>query len=348
MSNFFTGYSGQRLTDSLTASTYWVYKIPKGDNVLQQGYSDYYDMHPLRHESNNQKLEFAKQPVEYLSRKHGATLCINGVPYGNHGFHGVNIYNGEIRNEITGNSNDDGWNTLAVDDNGDFKYFDPKVTAQEILGQGYNTAFDIMTPVLMDGKEPSNEIKNLWENSWGGVRSPRSVIAQDRSKQYYYFMVFNGRVRGEEGFRYEDLTRICMEHGCYNAYALDGGGSTELIVENKKINYDIENNGTSRRTCPHVLYVGKALEKGNFNGEAIELRENDNLNEINKNGFYWAFGWAPNSPGKENGKSYGVLHFQVGETNALQVAFPYVTDKGYHAKTRRTIGAGQYSPWVDL
>lgn len=343
MSNFLTGYSGQKLTDSLTASTYWVYKIPKGDNVLQQGYSDYYDMHPLRHESNRPKLEDAKQSVTYLAKKYNATICINGAPYNTYGFHGVNIYNGKIRGKET-----NGWNTLAIDDNGDFKYFDPKVTAQEILGQGYNTAFDIMTPVLMEGKEPSNDIKTMWDYSWDTDRHPRSVIAQDASKQNYFFMVFNGRVRGEKGFTYADLARVCKKHDCYNAYALDGGGSTELIVEDIKVNYDIENNGTSRRACPHVLFVGEILEYATFKGMITTLGEHEDLNKIDKSGIYWVYNWTPNAPGNPGGRSYGIIHFQISDNDSMQVAFPFATEKGYSTKTRRTIGAGQYSPWVEL
>lgn len=349
MGNYLTDYTGQKLYDGSAKSTYWVYKIPKGNNIMQQGYSDYYDIHKLRHTEDHNKLEAAKQSVDYLASKHGATLCINGVPYSDHGFHGVNIYNGEIRNEITGISSQDGWNTLAIDDNGDFKYFNPKVTAKEILSQGYNTAFDIMQPLLINGQEPSDDIKYMWGKAkWETDREPRSVIAQDKSKQYYYFMVFNGRAYNEQGFTYADLARICKEQGCYEAHALDGGGSTELVVEGKKINYDIENGGKSRRLSPQVLYVGQALEDATFKGMITRVGENADLNKINKSGVYWAYNYTPNAPGNPGGRSYGIVHFQISDNDAMQVAFPFTSDKGYHTKIRRTIGIEQYSPWVDL
>lgn len=66
-----------------------------------------------------------------------------------------------------------------------------------------------------------------------------------------------------------------------------------------------------------------------------------NLNTVNTSGFYWVYSNTTGAPGS---CSYGILHMQVTDTEAMQVGFPY-SIWGDKIKIRRTVN-GQWSDWT--
>ena len=50
------------------------------------------------------------------------------------------------------------------------------------------------------------------------------------------FLVINGRIPSSIGADMVDLTDIMENYGAYNAANLDGGSSTELVINHKIIN----------------------------------------------------------------------------------------------------------------
>ena len=64
---------------------------------------------------------------------------------------------------------------------------------------------------------------------------PRSAIGQ-RQDGIVLFLVINGRISSSIGADMVDLCDIMERYGAYNAANLDGGASSELVINNKIIN----------------------------------------------------------------------------------------------------------------
>lgn len=60
---------------------------------------------------------------------------------------------------------------------------------------------------------------------------PRTAVAVDRTCRRMYWLVVDGRQPGySEGVTFHELAELCGEVGGWNALALDGGGSSTLVV----------------------------------------------------------------------------------------------------------------------
>lgn len=240
--------------DEVSKSHYYI--IWTSRKKLLQATSKYYETHKWYHPENPLSIDSdAREPISDMVKRLNSRVCINGSPYSTdgsvrmNGIWGVHIVDGVIKNE-GGN----GWNTIAIDNSGRFVYLKPHYTATQIRDWGYQNAFEVMTPLVIDGKEVPEDVKVKYgREGWYDVKSPRSAIAQTKDGSLV-FIVTNGRdiPKGEPGFTYERLSQICMNLNLQNAFACDGGGSSELWDRTTKVNPDID---TPRRKCPHVLYV---------------------------------------------------------------------------------------------
>jgi len=64
-----------------------------------------------------------------------------------------------------------------------------------------------------------------------GPPDPRTAVAVDRTgRQMYWFVVDGRQPRYSEGVTLRELAELCREVGGWNAIALDGGGSSTLVV----------------------------------------------------------------------------------------------------------------------
>lgn len=335
----FNDIKGEQFYDSKTKSTYWIYTIPKSMGKLKQGLSDYYETNDLwpGHENHNGDVE-----QKSLSKKYNAMISLNGSAASPQGFWGRFVLDGKERQD-----HNNGFYTLGIDDNGDIHHFKPdKEGVSEILNKGIKNVCDFMSPLLINGQEPSDDIKQYELPHWIDIdsRNPRCVLGQNQSKDTYMFLIVNGRRNNEGGMTYTETSRLCKKHGFYNAIASDGGGSSELLIHHHKLNWHIDSTGGKfhSRKRPHILYIESNGVLGALFNEKINTFRDD-LNEICMSGIFWAYGDTVNSP---SNVSHGILNLQVDDTNKLQIAFPY-SIWGDKIKLRRNSGQDMTN-WIDI
>lgn len=365
--NFAKGLQGGKEYLSDIECTVWFYKIPKANGTLKQGFSKYYKTNPLTHEPD---MTFDKYDIcDDISIDYNATVCITGSPNkaDGTGFMGVNITDNVVRCQKT-----DGWFTCGIDSNNSLKFFMPDVSAETIKSQGISNAFDTMQPLVVNGTLPPKEmIDKYGYNKFYEEKHPRVVFGEDK-KGNWVFMTVHGRTKGQKGCTYASLASILIDkYSLKNATAMDGGGSTELVINHSKVNWNIENYGADRRKRPHTLCFVKhpapendnqtqandtaklvsqlsdrvirgESQRGVFN-EYIMVPGIVDPNTIRRSGIYWVKNDTPNAPGEI---SYGILHFEIEPGARMQYAFPYA-DNGYKIKMRRIVTAtGEWGEWV--
>ena len=84
--------------------------------------------------------------------------------------------------------------------------------------------------VIRDGKQI---VKHHW------ARAPRTFIGEvlrDDNKLEYYLVVADGRREDSIGFTHNDESDLLLARGCWIAYNLDGGGSSEMMFDGKILN----------------------------------------------------------------------------------------------------------------
>lgn len=111
---------------------------------------------------------------------------------------------------------------------------------------------------------------------------PRQAIGFDKAGNIT-IITCDGRTSDNAGLSYEDLVRLFILEGCYNAYILDGGGSTSTILRGVKQNDNIDFLREDRKVNT-FLYVKKDtnIEPINNFGNMMGDLKQELLNEIIK------------------------------------------------------------------
>jgi hypothetical protein len=94
-------------------------------------------------------------------------------------------------------------------------------------GTVYNAISGI--PLIVEQGHTSDQIKP--DEYYAGVH-PRSAVGLDRAKRTLLLFVVDGRQPGySEGVTLPELAQIAIEYGADEAFNLDGGGSSTLVIE---------------------------------------------------------------------------------------------------------------------
>ena len=104
-----------------------------------------------------------------------------------------------------------------------------KYSSAQVRALGIRDAVTFGPFLIVNGK--SSFIKG--NGGWG--IAPRTAIGQ-RKDGIVLFLVINGRIPSSIGADMVDLTEIMENYGAYNAANLDGGSSSELVINHKIIN----------------------------------------------------------------------------------------------------------------
>lgn len=165
-----------------------------------------------------------------IAKRVNAVLAINGDSCV--GFHnqGVIIRNGEVLRE---KYNED-YDTLIIDDNGDFTII-PATTEEKIRAFTGNIvqAFTFGPGLVIDGVKTTEF--PLKANS-PNVEAQRIAIAQMGPLSYLVVTTEGPENPGSTGLTLPEFAQVLYDLGAQNAYNLDGGSSSSLILNNKKIN----------------------------------------------------------------------------------------------------------------
>ena len=158
--------------------------------------------------------------------------------------HGTVIQNGQIVSDFQDANMGGGFIGFTKDN----KLVLGKMTKEEALEVGYRDAIEFGPFLIVNGK--SSFIKG--NGGWG--IAPRSAIGQ-RKDGIVLFLVINGRLPNSIGADMVDLTEIMENYGAYNAANLDGGSSTELVVNHKIINTPVAGGENGLRDMPTFWIV---------------------------------------------------------------------------------------------
>lgn len=104
-----------------------------------------------------------------------------------------------------------------------------KMTKNEAVAMGYRDAIEFGPYLMINGK------RSFIKGNGGWGVAPRTAIGQ-RQDGIVLMLVINGRIPSSIGADMIDLCDIMERYGAYNAANLDGGSSTELVINGKIIN----------------------------------------------------------------------------------------------------------------
>ncbi len=119
-----------------------------------------------------------------------------------------------------------------------------KMTKEEAL----RDAVEFGPYLIVNGK--SSFIKG--NGGWG--IAPRTAIGQ-RKDGIVLMLVINGRIPSSIGADLVDLTEIMENYGAYNAANLDGGSSSELVINQKIVNTPVAGGVDGLRDMPTFWIV---------------------------------------------------------------------------------------------
>lgn len=128
------------------------------------------------------------------------------------------------------------------------KLFLGKMSKEEALAKGCRDAVEFGPYLIVNGK--SSFIKG--NGGWG--IAPRTAIGQ-RKDGIVLMLAINGRIPSSIGADLVDLTEIMENYGAYNAANLDGGSSTELVINQKIINTPVAGGTNGLRDMPTFWIV---------------------------------------------------------------------------------------------
>lgn len=104
-----------------------------------------------------------------------------------------------------------------------------KFSKEEAIKKGLKNAVEFGPFLIINGK------RSFIKGNGGWGVAPRTAIGQ-RSDGIVLFLAINGRLSTSIGANMVDLCDIMENYGAYNAANLDGGSSTELVINHKIIN----------------------------------------------------------------------------------------------------------------
>ena len=123
-----------------------------------------------------------------------------------------------------------------------------RMTKEQALAKGCRDAVEFGPYLIVNGK--SSFIKG--NGGWG--IAPRTAIGQ-RKDGIVLMLAINGRIPSSIGADLVDLTEIMENYGAYNAANLDGGSSTELVINQKIINTPVAGGTNGLRDMPTFWIV---------------------------------------------------------------------------------------------
>ncbi len=158
--------------------------------------------------------------------------------------HGSIIQNGKIISQYSSANTGGG----IVGFTKEHKLFLGKITAEEAVDLGIVDAVEFGPFLLVNGKS------SIFLGNGGFGRAPRSAIGQ-RKDGIVLFLVINGRIPTSVGATMNDLAEIMKRYGAFNAANMDGGSSSELLVENRFINRPVGGGKDGLRAMPSFWIV---------------------------------------------------------------------------------------------
>lgn len=169
--------------------------------------------------------------VHIMSEDNNAVMAINGDWFSQH-TDGIVIRNG-VSMRVRPNK---GRDTLIIDANGDFTILHP--TSDESWGAFEGEvihAFCFGPGLVIDG-EVLTDVDSIMLSCGKNKKTQRMAIGQTGPLQYLILTCEGPENEGSVGMDILQWAQLCKDMGMENAYNLDGGSSSTLVLNNQKIN----------------------------------------------------------------------------------------------------------------
>jgi len=169
--------------------------------------------------------------VSDMAKRLNAVLAING-DYFNYHAQGIVVRNGKLLR----NQPHRGRDTLIVDDKGDFTILSPTTQAAWDAYEGtVMHAFCFGPGLVIDGEALDSQ-RHITLDVGAQRKSQRIAIGQTGPLQYLILACEGPENENSIGFDLLQMAALCKELGCINAYNLDGGSSSTIALNYRKIN----------------------------------------------------------------------------------------------------------------
>lgn len=144
--------------------------------------------------------------------------------------------------------------TMTIDEDGQLGYagtMDSGVTAQSVLNDGAISAILGLVPLVVNGV--ASGVESTW---WSSTeRAQRQIIGQYSNGDYCVITAEGRSYDSSSGFTVTEAQNLCLNMGLQFAMMLDGGGSTETVIDGEQLNTVYE--GTTGRIVPtYIVFNG--------------------------------------------------------------------------------------------
>lgn len=178
------------------------------------------------------KLNVAGESILTISRREKAIIAMNAggfydPDWNSNGAipHGTVISNGKVVSDYYDANMAGGF----IGFNDEDKLILGNMSKEKAVSMGLRDAIEFGPFLIVNGK------RSFIRGNGGWGVAPRSAIGQ-RQDGIVLFLVINGRLATSIGADMIDLCDVMERYGAYNAANLDGGSSSELVINNKIIN----------------------------------------------------------------------------------------------------------------
>ena len=204
-------------------------------NISGKGYQGFlvaiYD--PSRiHIATTSKLGVTGESILTVSERENAIIAMNAGGFWDPDWnsngalpHGTVISNGKVVSDFKDANMGGGFIGFTNED----KFILGNMSKEEAISMGYRDAIEFGPYLIVNGK------RSFIKGNGGWGIAPRTAIGQ-RKDGIVLFLVINGRLATSIGADMSDLCDIMENYGAYNAANLDGGSSSELVINGKIIN----------------------------------------------------------------------------------------------------------------
>lgn len=169
--------------------------------------------------------------VSSMAKKNNAVLAINGDYFSFHQ-NGIVVRGGKMwRNRPDGKRD-----ILIVDDNGDFTILPQcrKEDYERYTGTVMH-AFCFGPGLVVNGQALTS-LEHADVGNAPAKATQRIALGQTGPLEYLIIATEGPENKGSVGFTILQMAELCQEMGCINAYNLDGGSSSSVVLGGKKIN----------------------------------------------------------------------------------------------------------------
>ena len=178
------------------------------------------------------KIGVAGESILTVSKREKAIIAMNAggfydPDWNSNGAlpHGTVISNGKVVSDYQ----DAGMSGGFIGFNDENKLILGNMSKEKAVSMGLRDAIEFGPFLIVNGK------RSFIRGNGGWGIAPRSAIGQ-RQDGIVLFLVINGRLTTSIGADMIDLCDIMERYGAYNAANLDGGSSSELVINNEIIN----------------------------------------------------------------------------------------------------------------